>query len=126
MLAFEVTVEALDPGLVGRGAGPAEVAGDGVQGHELAGRPGDHLRPVVGHGEQDRPELVIDAEVDAAVVVTGSMTSSRPSASRAWVKASPTWMEVSSTKTTSVSHLRLARSSMMSTAIPAAVKWVVS
>jgi len=37
LLAFEVPVEALDPGLVGRGAGPAEVPGDGVQGHELPG-----------------------------------------------------------------------------------------
>jgi hypothetical protein len=33
-LAFDVTEEALDPGLVGRGVGSAAVLGDGHQGHE--------------------------------------------------------------------------------------------
>lgn len=46
------------------------------------------------------------------------MSSSRPSACRAWVKPSSTWVEVSSTETTSVSHLRLTRSSVISTAHP--------
>jgi hypothetical protein len=41
-------------------------------------------------------------------------------------EASSTWVEVSSAETISVSHLSETRSSMMSTAIPAAVKCVVS
>ncbi|MEI2784142.1 MAG: hypothetical protein V9E82_00320 [Candidatus Nanopelagicales bacterium] len=42
------------------------------------------------------------------------------------MKASSTWVEVSSTETISVIHLRETRSSMISTAMPALVKWVVS
>ena len=38
VLGFEVAVEALDPGLVGRCAGPAEVLRDRAQGHELPRR----------------------------------------------------------------------------------------
>lgn len=37
ILDLDVPVEALDPGLVGRGSGPAEVLGDRAQGHELPG-----------------------------------------------------------------------------------------
>ena len=55
-----------------------------------------------------------------------STASSSPSASSAAVKASSTWVEVSSTETISVIYLRETRSSMISTAIPAAGKWVVS
>jgi hypothetical protein len=55
-----------------------------------------------------------------------STASSRPSASSAAVKATSTWVWVSSLLTISVIHLRLTRSSMISTAIPARVKWVVS
>jgi hypothetical protein len=39
VLGLDVAVEAFDPGLVGRGAGPAEVLGDRAQRQELAGRP---------------------------------------------------------------------------------------
>jgi len=55
-----------------------------------------------------------------------STFSSSPSTPRAAVKASSTWVDVSSTETISVIHLRETRSSMISTAIPALVKWVVS
>jgi hypothetical protein len=49
-----------------------------------------------------------------------------PSPSRASQKAAWTWVEVSSTETTSASHLRETRSSIAQTATPARVKWVVS
>ena len=42
------------------------------------------------------------------------------------MKASSTWVEVSSTLTIWLSHFRETRSSMINTAIPARVKWVVS
>ena len=42
------------------------------------------------------------------------------------MKASSTWVEVSSTETISVIHFRETRSSMISTAMPAAGKCVVS
>jgi len=42
------------------------------------------------------------------------------------VNANSTWVEVSSTETISVSHFRDTRSSMISTAIRARGKWVVS
>jgi len=42
------------------------------------------------------------------------------------VKASSTWVEVSSTLTISVIHFRETRSSMISTAIWALGKWVTS
>lgn len=64
MFGFEVTEEAFDPRLVGRGAGPAEMLGDGAQRHELPGRPGGHLRPIVGDGEQDRASRVVEGRVD--------------------------------------------------------------
>jgi hypothetical protein len=67
VLALEVTVEALDPSLVGRRARPAEVLGDGAQRHELAGRTRRHLGTVVRHRQQDRPALVVDGGVDQAV-----------------------------------------------------------
>jgi hypothetical protein len=47
-----------------------------------------------------------------------------PSASSAWQKAAWTWTLVSSTETTSPSHLRETRSSIAQTAAPARVKWV--
>ena len=100
--------------------------GDRAHHHELPGRPGNHLGAVVGHREQDRAGLVVDGEVDGAVVVAGLDPVEQPPGLQAAVKASSTWVEVSSTETTSVSHLRETRSAMMSTAIPAAVKCVVS
>lgn len=42
------------------------------------------------------------------------------------MKATSTWVWVSSAETISVIHFRETRSSMTSTAIPALVKWVVS
>jgi hypothetical protein len=45
------------------------VLGDRAQRQELPGRAGGHLRAVVGDGEQDRPGLVVGAEVDAPVGV---------------------------------------------------------
>jgi hypothetical protein len=54
------------------------------------------------------------------------MEVSRPSVSSASVKPSCTWVEVSSTLTISVIHFRETRSSIASTAIPAAGKCVVS
>src|SRR5512144_2698638 len=71
VLGLEVPVEAFHPGLVGRGAGASEVLGDRAHGHELPGRSRRHLGSVVGDGEQDRPGVVGDAEVDGAVGVAG-------------------------------------------------------
>jgi hypothetical protein len=66
---LEVPVQRLDPGLVGRGAGPAEVLSDGAQREELPRRSGGHLRPVVGDSQQDRAGVVVVGEIDPAVGV---------------------------------------------------------
>jgi hypothetical protein len=58
-LKLDVAEQRLDPRLVGRGARPSEVLRDRAQRHELPRRPRRHLRPVVGHGEQDGAALVI-------------------------------------------------------------------
>jgi hypothetical protein len=81
---------------------------------------------VAGHGKQDRSGLVIGTDVDPSSSWRASTGSSSPSVCRAWVKPSSTWVEVSTTETTSVIHLRETRSSMIRTDMPAAVKWVVS
>src|SRR3979490_3237458 len=57
-LGFDVAEQALDPGLVGRGAGPAEVLGDRAHRHERSRVHRGHLRPVVADGEQHRWENV--------------------------------------------------------------------
>jgi hypothetical protein len=57
-VVLDVPEEALDVGLVGRGPRTAGVHRHRVQGHELSGGARDHLRPVVGHGEQHRQQLV--------------------------------------------------------------------
>jgi hypothetical protein len=57
-VVLDVAEEALDVGLVGRGPGTAGVHRQRVQGHELAGGARDHLRAVVGHGQQHRQQLV--------------------------------------------------------------------
>ena len=59
-------VQRLDPRLIGRGGGPAEVLRDRDQGHEPAGAGGDHLRPVVGDCEQQWGEAVVGVGVDPA------------------------------------------------------------
>ena len=46
-LGFDVAEQALDPGLVGRGAGPAEALGDRAHCHERSRVHRGHLRPVV-------------------------------------------------------------------------------
>ena len=69
VLGLEVPVQAFDPGLVGRGTGPAEVLGDRAHCQEFPRGPGCHLGAVVGDGEQDRPSVVVVGEVDPAVVV---------------------------------------------------------
>ena len=50
VLGLEVAIEALDPRLIRR-TGAAKVLRDRAQRHELSGRPGCHLRPVVRDGE---------------------------------------------------------------------------
>jgi hypothetical protein len=57
-VGLDVAEQALDPGLIGRRSGPAEVLGDRAHRHELAGRAARHLRPVVRDGEQHRRENV--------------------------------------------------------------------
>jgi len=52
---------------VGRYAGTAVVLDDGHQRHERAGVVGSHRRPVVRHGEQNRPARVVGVEVEALV-----------------------------------------------------------
>jgi hypothetical protein len=61
----------LYPGLIGWGAGPAEVLGDRAQGHELPGGPRSHLWAIVGDCEQDRPGRVVHRRVDGPVLVGG-------------------------------------------------------
>lgn len=59
-VGLDVAEQALDPGLVGRRARPAEVRRDRADHHELPRRPGGrHLRPVVADGQQDRPANII-------------------------------------------------------------------
>ena len=67
VFGLEVGVEALDPGLIGRRSGPSEVLGDRAQRHELPGGSRRHLRAVIGHRKQDRPSLVVSAEVHEPV-----------------------------------------------------------
>ena len=73
MFDLEVAEEALDPGLIGRGSGPAEVLSDRGQRHELPGRARGHLRTVVGHGEQHRTGLVIDVDAGQPVLDGGDL-----------------------------------------------------
>ena len=67
VLGFDVTPQCLDPGLVGRGVGPAEVLADRQQRHERPGLTGAHLGAVVGHGEQDRGGVVVEVDVVGVV-----------------------------------------------------------
>src|SRR5829696_8308081 len=59
VLGLEVPEQRLDPGLVGWGAGPAEVGGEPAQRHELPGRSRAHLWPVVRHHQQHRHLVVV-------------------------------------------------------------------
>jgi hypothetical protein len=68
---LDVAEQRLDPGLVGGGAGAAEVLMDRAQGHELAGGATGHLRAVVAEGQQHRPGRIIDGGVDQAVLTSG-------------------------------------------------------
>ena len=63
---LRLSIQAWSVGVCGR-----RVLGDRAQGEELPGRAGGHLRAVVGDGEQDRAGLIVDGEVDPAVVVAG-------------------------------------------------------
>src|SRR5579863_4116140 len=125
VLGFQVSVEALDPGLIGRGAGSAEVLGDRAEGHELARRARGHLRAVVRHGEQDRPAGIVGGDVHPPVGAALDGVE-QPSAAKASVKTISTWVEVSSDETMWASHLRDTRSSTMVTAARARVKCVVA
>ena len=58
-VGLDVPEEALDPGLVGGGAGAAEALGDGKGGEELAGGVTDHGAAVVAHGQQQRVVPVV-------------------------------------------------------------------
>jgi hypothetical protein len=66
-LVLDVAEQGLDPGLVGRGAGPAEVGHDRAHRQELAGGAGAHLGAVVGHGQQDRDVGVVAIERGAGL-----------------------------------------------------------
>ena len=71
-VGLDVAEQALDPCLVGRGAGPAEVLRDRAHGHELPGRAGGHLRTVVTDSEQDRPaNRIIEERIGDAVLMSG-------------------------------------------------------
>src|SRR5215211_6388426 len=65
---LDVAEQRFDPGLVGRGAGTAEVLVDRAQGHELAGRPARHLRAVVAEGQQHRPGGIINGKIHQPVL----------------------------------------------------------
>ena len=87
---LDVPEQALDVRLVGRRAGAAVVGGDRVQGHELAGRAGGHLRAVVGDREQDRRKLD-GVGAGASSSMSERICSSRPSRSSARVNSACTW-----------------------------------
>ena len=76
-----------------------------------------------------RDELVVELETDKVlleVVALSPLKGPSLTAFRASVKTISTWVEVSSPDTMSAIHLRDTRSSMMVTAMPQRVKWVVS
>jgi hypothetical protein len=120
-LGLDVPEEALDPGLVGRGVGPAEALHDGHEGHEVPGVVGGHRRAVVGHRQEHRPFRVVLVEVEA-----GTRRASRHSTMRACSKTTCTWVDVSSLESRYSIHLRDTRSTMANTARRARVKWVAS
>jgi hypothetical protein len=83
------------------------------------------LGSVVGDGEQDRAGFIVGVEVDQPVGAAGHFIC-QAFGLQGLGEGEFDLVEVSSAETTSVIHLRETRSSMMSTAIPAAGKWVVS
>src|SRR5215207_2168843 len=120
-LGLDVAEQRLDPGLVGRGAGPPQVLMYRAQRHELAGGARGHLRPVVAQGSstgRDGSSTVRSTRPSWRAATR----SSRPSRSNASVKTTWTWVEVSSAETISANHLRDTRSSTTVAAMPALVK----
>ena len=122
LLAFDVAEEALDPGLVGGGAGPAVVLGDRDGGHEgavsveIMGPPLSDTASRIGRRGSSRG---------------GSRRSSvnksmRPSTARASSNTTRTWVQDSSDDTTVEIWRRLTMSTMANTQRRARPKWVTS
>src|SRR4051812_13708243 len=108
-IGLDVAEQALDPGLIGRGAGPAEVLRDRAHDEELARGAGGHLRPVVADGEQHRPCGVIDGRVSQPALMLIDAVEQVLELERC-VNASWTCRPVSSPDTISQIHLRVTRS----------------
>jgi hypothetical protein len=120
---LDVAEEALDPGLVRRGARPPEMLGDGANPHELP----DVICGPLSETASRIGRLGSSTLRSTVPLARASIRSKIPSASRAWMKATWTCVEVSSAERTVSSHLRVTRSMIATAAwVGQDWKWVAS